>query len=385
MAQAFEAMAASLEPGGLSGVVFAHADPNAWVTLIEGLLRARLVPDATWPIDTEIQAGLKVIGQARLRTSVWMTCRKREETASEGFLGDVLEEMRPVIRERLLFFWSHGIRGADFFISAIGPALSVFGRHRRVLQPDGTEVSVRDFLDIVRRESTTVALEQVLRGAGPRRGRPAHAPVRDLGVELLSCISRLRRGTCAVPRHRRPVRRPNSRAFHRRDRPREEHQGLSSSARSRSASVRARSSESARPRVPLHSSTSSNAPPGSGGTMKPSASVSTEAPSASRAGRLCSRSAKRSRSAYPRATRTAALFSDCSERPCAALSRSRRPLNSPSRWRTTMAQTNYAALGQGLDIYRGAMRALIHQRLAKALPNGVVGAGCPAGRLAPSI
>ena len=71
----------------------------------------------------------------------------------------------PVIRERLLYFWSKGIRGADFFISAIGPALSVFGRHARVLRPDGSEVSVRDFLDIVRRESTAVALEQVLHGA----------------------------------------------------------------------------------------------------------------------------------------------------------------------------------------------------------------------------
>ena len=94
-----------------------------------------------------------------------MACRKREEAADEAFLGDVLEDMRPVIRERLLFFWSQHIRGADFFISAIGPALSVFGRHRRVLRPDGIEVSVRDFLDIVRRESTTVALEQVLHGA----------------------------------------------------------------------------------------------------------------------------------------------------------------------------------------------------------------------------
>ena len=55
--------------------------------------------------------------------------------------------------------------GADFFISAIGPALSVFGRYDRVLRPDGTTVTVRDFLDIVRRESTTVALEQVLHGA----------------------------------------------------------------------------------------------------------------------------------------------------------------------------------------------------------------------------
>ena len=165
MAEAFEAMAPSVKPGGITGVVFAHTDPEAWSTLIEGLLSAGLVPDSSWPIDTEMETRTAAAGQARLKTSVWMACRKREDEVGEAFLGDVLEEMRPVIRERLLSFWSQGIRGADFFISAIGPALSVFGRHRRVLRPDGTEVSVRDFLDIVRRESTVVALEQVLHGA----------------------------------------------------------------------------------------------------------------------------------------------------------------------------------------------------------------------------
>ena len=165
MVQSFAAMEQSLEPGGSLGVVFAHTHPDAWATLIEGLLGAGLIPEASWPIDTEMQSKVSGIGQARLSTSVWMACRKREEKAGEAFLGDVLDAMRPVIRERLLYFWSKGIRGADFFISAIGPALSVFGRYRRVLRPDGTEVTVRDFLDIVRRESTTVALEQVLHGA----------------------------------------------------------------------------------------------------------------------------------------------------------------------------------------------------------------------------
>ena len=165
MGQAFTAMKESLEPGGSLGVVFAHAHADAWATLIEGLLGAGLVPGASWPIDTEQTNKIGAGGRANLQTSVWMACRKREEAAGEAFLGDVLEAMRPVVRERLLYFWSKGIRGADFFISAIGPALSVFGRYERVLRPDGTTVTVRDFLDIVRRESTTVALEQVLHGA----------------------------------------------------------------------------------------------------------------------------------------------------------------------------------------------------------------------------
>ena len=165
MAQSFQVMADSLKPSGLQGVVFAHTAPDAWATLIESLIAARLVPYASWPIDTEIRTKLSASTQARLKTSVWMACRKREGAAGDAFLSDVMEDMRPVIRERLLYFWGKGIRGADFFISAIGPALSVFGRHSRVLRPDGSEVSVRDFLDIVRRESTAVALEQVLHGA----------------------------------------------------------------------------------------------------------------------------------------------------------------------------------------------------------------------------
>ena len=162
---AFQEAANALTEGGRLGVVFAHNDPEAWSALMLSLLNAELPPDASWPIDTEREGKISAAMRANLQTSVWMACRKREEEPSDAFIGDVLEEMRPVIRERLLYFWSKGIRGADFFISAIGPALSVFGQHSRVLRPDGDVVTVREFLNIVRRESTTVALEQVLHGA----------------------------------------------------------------------------------------------------------------------------------------------------------------------------------------------------------------------------
>jgi putative DNA methylase len=164
MEKAFFSCARSLH-GGRMGVVFAHAQSDAWATLIESLLSAGLIPDSSWPIDTEREARTSSALRANLQTSVWMACRPRQEGAGEAFLADVMAAMRPVIRERLLYFWSKGILGADFFISAIGPALSVFGRYEKVMRPDGSEVTVRDFLDLVRRESTTVALEQVLHGA----------------------------------------------------------------------------------------------------------------------------------------------------------------------------------------------------------------------------
>ena len=165
MASSFGQIGASVLPNAPIGVVFAHSDPDAWATLIDALINAELLPIASWPIDTESRTKVANIGKARLQTSVWMALRDNRGERKPGFLGDVMDEMRPVIRERLLYFWSKGIRGADFFISAIGPALSIFGRNSQVLRPDGEAVSVRDFLDIVRWESTTAALEQVLRGA----------------------------------------------------------------------------------------------------------------------------------------------------------------------------------------------------------------------------
>ena len=225
MAEAFDAMGQSLVPDGVTGVVFAHTDPEAWSTLIEGLLGAGLVPDASWPIDTELQTKVSGIGQARLKTSVWMACRKRAEKADDAILGDVLEEMRTVIRERLLSFWSQGIRGADFFISAIGPALSVFGRHQHVLRPDGTEVSVRDFLNIVRRESTTVALEQVLHGADLGLVDPLTRQYVTWVWELRACAPRCRRGVVPLPCPRRTLRRPHPRARDRGRCPGEEQEG----------------------------------------------------------------------------------------------------------------------------------------------------------------
>ena len=56
-------------------------------------------------------------------------------------MGRVRQELKTAL-QTLEFFWKRGIRGADFFISAIGPALSVFGKYGRVTKLSGEEVTV---------------------------------------------------------------------------------------------------------------------------------------------------------------------------------------------------------------------------------------------------
>ncbi len=80
-----------------------------------------------------------------------------------GFWDDIRTELKVVAQERLDFFWSQGIRGADFFISAIGPALSVFGKYERVTKLSGEEVTVGQFLDEVRSLVTSYALTKIMK------------------------------------------------------------------------------------------------------------------------------------------------------------------------------------------------------------------------------
>lgn len=163
MTKAFSEAHRVLKPEGIFVVVFAHKSTAAWETLINSLLSAGLVVSASWPLHTEMGSRLVAQGNAALASSIFIVCRKRQ-AQEDGFFDDVRREMTARIKERLDFFWSEGIRGADFFISAIGPAVEVFGRYKAVRRLSGDVVSVADLLDLVQEAVADYTLSRVLNG-----------------------------------------------------------------------------------------------------------------------------------------------------------------------------------------------------------------------------
>jgi len=161
MTRAFAEARRVLRPDGIFTVVFAHKSTAAWETLINSLLEAGLVVTASWPLHTERPGRLRAHESAALASSIFIVCRARA-AETEGYLDDVRQELATTIRERLDFFWKQGIRGADFFISAIGPAVSVFGRYSKVYRLDGTEVGVGELLDLVQALVSEYALDRIL-------------------------------------------------------------------------------------------------------------------------------------------------------------------------------------------------------------------------------
>jgi putative DNA methylase len=162
MAEAFKQMSRVLRPDGIAVIMFAHKKSSAWETLVGALIRAGFQVTASWPLNTEGRR-LQSYRAVALASSVYLVCRKRAaDERATGYLEDIEVELRQNIRRYLERFWAAGIGGADFFMSAIGPGLSVFSRYAKVERYDGSRVKVSEFLDLVRHEVASFAIERIV-------------------------------------------------------------------------------------------------------------------------------------------------------------------------------------------------------------------------------
>jgi adenine-specific DNA methylase len=162
--KAFQEIYRVLKPEGIACIVFAYKTTEAWETIINSLLKSGLVLTASWPIHTEMKERLRAQESAALASSIYMVCRKRTK-GGVAYFNEVKEKIEQRVKEKLAQFWEQGISGADFFVSAIGPAVEVFGQYSRVEKLSGEEVSVKELLEYVRKVVSEFTLEKVLKRA----------------------------------------------------------------------------------------------------------------------------------------------------------------------------------------------------------------------------
>jgi len=159
--KAFKEIHRVLKPEGIAVIVFAHKSTEAWETIINALLNSGLYLTASWPIHTEMEARLRAQESAALASSIYMVCRKRNSLET-AYLEEIQGEMEESIKRKLEDFWNQGIGGSDFFISAIGAGLEVFGKYVRVETYSGEVVEASSFLQLVRKAVSNYALERIL-------------------------------------------------------------------------------------------------------------------------------------------------------------------------------------------------------------------------------
>jgi putative DNA methylase len=133
---------------------------TGWETMLEGLVRACFTISGTWPMRTERSTRSVSIGTNALASSIVLVCRPRPENAALATRKDFMAALRRDLPAALHQLQQSNIAPVDLAQAAIGPGMAVFTRYSKVLEPDGSPMSVRTALQLINHALDEILAEQ---------------------------------------------------------------------------------------------------------------------------------------------------------------------------------------------------------------------------------
>jgi len=162
LSHAFTEIFRVLKENGIVIVIFANKKMEAWETLIQSFIKSKFVITATWPVPMEGRGKFAASTSASLTSVVLVIARKIKKESQRYFDKKAQAEIIFHVEQRMSEFWHEGIRGADFFMCAIGPALMDYSRYERYLDPStDEEINVVNYLAFVQNIMIKFALKQI--------------------------------------------------------------------------------------------------------------------------------------------------------------------------------------------------------------------------------
>ena len=133
---------------------------TGWETMLSAIIRAGFAITGTWPMRTELANRPVSSGTNALASSIVLVCRKRPadapQTTRRGFIAELKRELRPALQK----LQRSNIAPVDLAQSAIGPGMGVYSHYGRVLEADGSAMTVRSALQIINQELDVYFNEQ---------------------------------------------------------------------------------------------------------------------------------------------------------------------------------------------------------------------------------
>ena len=119
---------------------------SGWETLLQSMISAGWTITATWPVRSELSNRMLSQGTNALASSIVLSLRPRPDDAPvtdrRRFLSRLRSELPDALRKL-----QHGlIAPVDLPQALIGPGMAIFSSYAKVLEPDGTPMTVRQAL-----------------------------------------------------------------------------------------------------------------------------------------------------------------------------------------------------------------------------------------------
>ncbi len=141
----------------LVSIMFAHQSTEAWTTLCNSILKAKMNITGSWAVETENKGGLKQ-DKAFLASSVTVSC-KPSEKSGYGDFKDIKRDIQNTVAKEVEELYRLGFRGADLLTACFGQAVSEFGKYEKVEKADGSEVTVAELLEMARESAFNALLK----------------------------------------------------------------------------------------------------------------------------------------------------------------------------------------------------------------------------------
>ena len=122
---------------------------TGWETMLQGLITAGATITGTWPIQTQLQGGLREHGRAALASAIVLVCRRRPADAPLTTRRDFIAALRAELPDALRRLQQGNIAPVDLAQASIGPGMAVFSRYSKVIEADGTAMPVRAALAVI--------------------------------------------------------------------------------------------------------------------------------------------------------------------------------------------------------------------------------------------
>lgn len=133
---------------------------TGWETFLGAVLDADLCIQGTWPIRTELPNKLAATRANVLASSIVLVCRPRTDGTPDATRREFLDALRHALPRSLQHLQRSNIAPVDLAQASIGPGMSVFSRYRKVLNADGSRMSVGDALALINATLDEVFAEQ---------------------------------------------------------------------------------------------------------------------------------------------------------------------------------------------------------------------------------
>ena len=133
---------------------------TGWETFLDAVIKAGFSVTGTWPMRTELGNRMIGMGTNALASSIILVCRQRSGDAPLATRREFVAALKSELPVALAHLQRSNIAPVDLAQAAIGPGMAIYTRYSKVLDAEGSALSVREALMLINQTLDETLVQQ---------------------------------------------------------------------------------------------------------------------------------------------------------------------------------------------------------------------------------